>query len=207
MFFCVTMMNWRGGAWLSFCIWCLRGRAATGDPSIFTQPTVSLPFRACVYVCRQQKSWIMKFLSTGNFQPQNVVKSLVPSRNTLVLFEVSPVSFHQVRIKRLIVLTPKRQCLRTWFVFVQVSEVLSQDKCRLSLSGWFHGPSLERPPRYIEPPVPRNPHLPIDVSLVVHTPCMRRGSICPFAHWCSISFLLRQDVYFLFVFFDFKFHY
>lgn len=33
----------------------------------------------------------------GNFQPQSIVKSLVPSLNTLILFEVSPVSFHQVR--------------------------------------------------------------------------------------------------------------
>uniref|UniRef100_A0A672I4M0 2-oxoglutarate and iron-dependent oxygenase domain containing 1 n=1 Tax=Salarias fasciatus TaxID=181472 RepID=A0A672I4M0_SALFA len=31
----------------------------------------------------------------SNFQPQSIVKSLVPSWNTLVLFEVSPVSFHQ----------------------------------------------------------------------------------------------------------------
>lgn len=36
------------------------------------------------------------FLTSGNFQPQSVVKALVPSFNTLVLFEVSPVSFHQV---------------------------------------------------------------------------------------------------------------
>uniref|UniRef100_A0A8D3DJS6 Prolyl 3-hydroxylase OGFOD1 n=1 Tax=Scophthalmus maximus TaxID=52904 RepID=A0A8D3DJS6_SCOMX len=82
------------------------------------------------------------YATDGNFQPQSISKSLVPSWNTLVLFEVSPVSFHQV------------------------SEVLSQDKCRLSLSGWFHGPSLERPPRHVEPPVPRSPHLPRDVSLV-----------------------------------------
>ncbi|XP_040925978.1 prolyl 3-hydroxylase OGFOD1 isoform X2 [Betta splendens] len=78
------------------------------------------------------------YTTDSNFQPQSIVKSLVPSWNTLVLFEVSPVSFHQV------------------------SEVLSQDKCRLSLSGWFHGPSLQRPPRYIEPPIPRTPHLPRD---------------------------------------------
>uniref|UniRef100_A0A3Q0R0N9 Prolyl 3-hydroxylase OGFOD1 n=1 Tax=Amphilophus citrinellus TaxID=61819 RepID=A0A3Q0R0N9_AMPCI len=77
------------------------------------------------------------------FQPQSIVKSLVPSWNTLVLFEVSPVSFHQV------------------------SEVLSQDKCRLSLSGWFHGPSLERPPRHVEPTIQRNPHLPRDETLLL----------------------------------------
>lgn len=38
----------------------------------------------------------MVFLTSGNLQPQSIVKSLVPSLNTLVLFEVSPVSFHQV---------------------------------------------------------------------------------------------------------------
>uniref|UniRef100_A0A8C8FJR3 Prolyl 4-hydroxylase alpha subunit domain-containing protein n=1 Tax=Oncorhynchus tshawytscha TaxID=74940 RepID=A0A8C8FJR3_ONCTS len=52
-------------------------------------------------------------------------------------------------------------------VFVQVAEVLSEDKCRLSLSGWFHGPSLERPPRHIEPPFPRSPHLPRDETLLL----------------------------------------
>ncbi|KAM7406171.1 hypothetical protein PAMP_000565 [Pampus punctatissimus] len=83
------------------------------------------------------------YTTNSDFQPQSTVKSLVPSWNTLVLFEVSPVSFHQV------------------------SEVLSQDKCRLSLSGWFHGPSLERPPRHIEPPIPRSPHLPRDETLLL----------------------------------------
>ncbi|XP_030269284.1 prolyl 3-hydroxylase OGFOD1 [Sparus aurata] len=79
----------------------------------------------------------------SNFQPQSIVKSLIPSLNTLVLFEVSPVSFHQV------------------------SEVLTEDKCRLSLSGWFHGPSLERPPRHIEAPVSRSPHLPRDETVLL----------------------------------------
>ncbi|XP_065809063.1 prolyl 3-hydroxylase OGFOD1 [Labrus bergylta] len=83
------------------------------------------------------------YTTDSNFQPKSILKSLVPSLNTLVLFEVSPVSFHQV------------------------SEVLTQDKCRLSLSGWFHGPSLERSPRHIEPPVPRNPHLPRDETLLL----------------------------------------
>ncbi|XP_054626758.1 prolyl 3-hydroxylase OGFOD1 isoform X1 [Dunckerocampus dactyliophorus] len=78
-----------------------------------------------------------------HYQPQSVFKSLVPSWNTLILFEVSPVSFHQV------------------------SEVLSEDKCRLSLSGWFHGTSLERPPRHIEPPITRNPHIPKDETLLL----------------------------------------
>ncbi|XP_045888577.1 prolyl 3-hydroxylase OGFOD1 isoform X1 [Micropterus dolomieu] len=83
------------------------------------------------------------YSTDSNFQPQSIVKSLVPSLNTLVLFEVSPVSFHQV------------------------SEVLTEDKCRLSLSGWFHGPSLERPPRHIEAPIPRCPHLPRDETLLL----------------------------------------
>ncbi|KAF6078903.1 2-oxoglutarate and iron dependent oxygenase domain containing 1 [Phyllostomus discolor] len=77
-----------------------------------------------------------------HFQPKQIVKSLVPSWNTLVFFEVSPVSFHQV------------------------SEVLSEDKSRLSISGWFHGPSLTRPPTYLEPPVPRSPHVPKDHEIL-----------------------------------------
>lgn len=96
MFFCVTMMNWRGGAQLSFCIWCPRGRALMGGPLIFTQQTVSI--QVCVPVwCR--KTEVLRyvfFMTSGNLQPQSIVKSLVPSLNTLVLFEVSPVSFHQV---------------------------------------------------------------------------------------------------------------
>uniref|UniRef100_A0A7M4E305 Prolyl 3-hydroxylase OGFOD1 n=1 Tax=Crocodylus porosus TaxID=8502 RepID=A0A7M4E305_CROPO len=75
-------------------------------------------------------------------QPLQVVKSLVPSWNSLVFFEVSPVSFHQV------------------------SEVLSKEKCRLSVSGWFHGPPVARPPRYTEAPLPRSPHVPYDHEIL-----------------------------------------
>ncbi|KAF9187499.1 hypothetical protein BGZ51_001113 [Haplosporangium sp. Z 767] len=48
--------------------------------------------------------------------PVEVAQSLVPVRNTLAFFELSSVSFHQV------------------------AEVLSRDKSRISISGWFHGP-------------------------------------------------------------------
>jgi hypothetical protein len=36
---------------------------------------------------------------------------------------------------------------------LQVSEVLaaSSNKCRLSVSGWFHGKPFKRPPTYVEP--------------------------------------------------------
>lgn len=37
-------------------------------------------------------------LGAEHFQPKQIVKSLIPSWNTLVFFEVSPVSFHQVKI-------------------------------------------------------------------------------------------------------------
>ncbi|KAM9607568.1 prolyl 3-hydroxylase OGFOD1 [Trichechus inunguis] len=77
-----------------------------------------------------------------HFQPKQIVKSLIPSWNTLVFFEVSPVSFHQV------------------------SEVLSEEKLRLSISGWFHGPSLTRPPNYCEPLIPRSPHIPQDHEIL-----------------------------------------
>uniref|UniRef100_UPI00398EA834 prolyl 3-hydroxylase OGFOD1 isoform X2 n=1 Tax=Pristiophorus japonicus TaxID=55135 RepID=UPI00398EA834 len=75
------------------------------------------------------------------YQPQQIAKSLTPSWNTLVFFEVSPTSHHQV------------------------SEVLSEGMCRLSVSGWFHGPLQERPPRYIEPLSPQCPHIECDEQI------------------------------------------
>lgn len=50
-------------------------------------------------------------------------------------------------------------------LLLQVSEVLSEEASRLSISGWFHGPPLTRPPTYFEPLIPRNPHIPQDVSI------------------------------------------
>ena len=35
--------------------------------------------------------------------------------------------------------------LFTIFIRKKVSEVLSKDKCRLSISGWFYGESVPRP--------------------------------------------------------------
>ena len=60
-------------------------------------------------------------------QPRSIARSLLPTRNSLVLFEVTAESFHQV------------------------SEVLSADKTRLSVNGWFRGPPAPRPPPYVEP--------------------------------------------------------
>ncbi|XP_037078380.1 prolyl 3-hydroxylase OGFOD1-like [Pollicipes pollicipes] len=60
-------------------------------------------------------------------QPRRVVRSLLPTSGCLVLFEVTADSFHQV------------------------SELLTSDKVRLSVNGWFHGPAAPRPPPYIEP--------------------------------------------------------
>ncbi|XP_039209761.1 prolyl 3-hydroxylase OGFOD1 isoform X1 [Crotalus tigris] len=82
------------------------------------------------------------FSTDDHFQPLQIVKSLVPSWNSLTFFEVSPVSFHQV------------------------SEVISKEKCRLSVSGWFHGPSLPRPPRPVEPQIPQSPHIPRDHEIL-----------------------------------------
>ncbi|XP_071444717.1 prolyl 3-hydroxylase OGFOD1 [Hetaerina americana] len=69
-------------------------------------------------------------------QPDKVARSLVPQWNSIVFFEVSHLSFHQV------------------------SEVLTRDKTRLSVSGWFHGPPLRPPTPYMSMPFPRK--LPCD---------------------------------------------
>uniref|UniRef100_A0A8C7VT23 2-oxoglutarate and iron-dependent oxygenase domain containing 1 n=1 Tax=Oncorhynchus mykiss TaxID=8022 RepID=A0A8C7VT23_ONCMY len=86
------------------------------------------------------------FSADDHFQPHSVVKSLVPSWNTLVLFEVSPVSFHQVVLP---IPPDNNHTLHT------------------SHLSRFHGPSLERPPRHTDPPLPRSPHLLRDVSLLL----------------------------------------
>ena len=44
--------------------------------------------------------------------------------------------------------------------------MLSQDKCRLSVSGWFHGPTIERPAPYIEPRKELTPHISVEVSFI-----------------------------------------
>lgn len=59
-------------------------------------------------------------------QPCSIAKSLLPKWNTFNFFEVSEKSYHQVR------------------------EVLSKDKKRVSISGWFHGAPFERPPEHKE---------------------------------------------------------
>lgn len=76
-------------------------------------------------------------------QPNNIVKSLVPCWNSIVWFEVTEGSHHQV------------------------SEVLSEGKCRLSINGWYHfAAPLPRPPRYVEPPLPRRSFVEIEEELV-----------------------------------------
>lgn len=51
-------------------------------------------------VVDDNETTFMDVFSPGaeRFQPKQIVKSLIPSWNTLVFFEVSPVSFHQVKI-------------------------------------------------------------------------------------------------------------
>ena len=67
------------------------------------------------------------FDTDSNGCPNTIIKSLLPRMNTMACFEVTPISFHQV------------------------AEVLSKEKTRLSIGGWFHGTTLPRPPKYKEP--------------------------------------------------------
>ena len=62
----------------------------------------------------------LDLFDTEQGHPRNIVKSLVPMWNSLAFFEVTPESFHQV------------------------SEVLTSEKLRVSISGWFHGSPLKR---------------------------------------------------------------
>ena len=44
--------------------------------------------------------------------------------------------------------------------------MLTEDKSRLSINGWFHGPPIKRPPPYIEKPLPLKPHGQIEQEMV-----------------------------------------
>jgi Rps23 Pro-64 3,4-dihydroxylase Tpa1-like proline 4-hydroxylase len=63
----------------------------------------------------------------------------VPRKNSLLFFEVSDRSFHQV------------------------SEIFSQNKTRLSINGWFHGPINYRPEPYIEIFPEPSPYIDVEV--------------------------------------------
>mmetsp|Transcript_19168 Transcript_19168/g.37614 ORF Transcript_19168/g.37614 Transcript_19168/m.37614 type:complete len:537 (+) Transcript_19168:111-1721(+) len=64
--------------------------------------------------------WLDLFTVDAEKQPNGIFKRILPKRNSLVFFEVSDRSYHQV------------------------AEVLS-DKQRHSIGGWFHGPSAPTP--------------------------------------------------------------
>ncbi|XP_074641970.1 prolyl 3-hydroxylase OGFOD1-like [Tubulanus polymorphus] len=77
-----------------------------------------------------------------NGQPSTVAKSIFPAWNKFAFFEVSPVSFHQV------------------------AEVLTEDKTRLSVNGWFHGPNIKRPSPYVEAARRFFPYVTVDDSIL-----------------------------------------
>ncbi|XP_074603599.1 prolyl 3-hydroxylase sud1 [Brevipalpus obovatus] len=66
-----------------------------------------------------------------NGQPRDIVKKITPQWNSLIFFEVSSQSFHQV------------------------SEIINQSRIRLTINGWFRGP--QKPTMincFIESPLP-----------------------------------------------------
>lgn len=70
------------------------------------------------------------FNTDTNGCPNKIVHSLVPRENAFLFFEVAPNSYHEV------------------------AEILSKDRKRLSINGWFHADELIiRPPPYVEPPI------------------------------------------------------
>ena len=81
------------------------------------------------------------FKVNSDNQPTSIVSSVVPQWNSFAFFAVSPVSFHQV------------------------SEVVTQNKCRLSVSGWFHGEPILRPPPFLEPV--KNLTKPVDMDVIL----------------------------------------
>lgn len=81
------------------------------------------------------------FKVNQNYEPIEIVKSLVPKRNSLAFFEVSDSSFHQV------------------------AEILSKNKTRLSINGWFHGPVNAKAEKKIQIAPELNSYESIEVKL------------------------------------------
>lgn len=70
-----------------------------------------------------------------------VCKSIQPKFNTLLFFEVSDRSFHQV------------------------AEVLTKSKTRYSINGWFHGDINYRPEPFIETIPEPTPYIDFEVNI------------------------------------------
>ncbi|XP_011301069.1 prolyl 3-hydroxylase OGFOD1-like [Fopius arisanus] len=88
--------------------------------------------RRIAFILYLSESWTAEdggtldlFSTDSHGLPKKIVRSLIPEYNSLVFFEVSDNSYHQV------------------------AEVISPDKLRLTINGWFHGPlkRSNRPPR------------------------------------------------------------
>lgn len=82
--------------------------------------------RRIAYILYLSKGWTEEdggalelFDTDENGSPNKVVRSLIPEYNSLIFFEVVDNSYHQV------------------------AEVITDDKCRWSINGWFHGPIKE----------------------------------------------------------------
>ncbi|ESO92501.1 hypothetical protein LOTGIDRAFT_120424, partial [Lottia gigantea] len=78
------------------------------------------------------------FSADHHIQPKEIVKSILPKRNNFLFFEVTETSFHQV------------------------AEILSLEKTRLSISGWFHGPPLPRQSPHKEHSPQLTPYITVD---------------------------------------------
>ncbi|XP_015123576.1 prolyl 3-hydroxylase OGFOD1 [Diachasma alloeum] len=89
-------------------------------------------------------------------RPRNIVHSLIPEYNSLVFFEVTNTSYHQV------------------------AEVISHDKSRWTVHGWFHSPVS----RDTRPPRPA-------VELTFHEPSETDGEL---SSWIMDSYLYKNIV-------------
>ncbi|GBG26666.1 Prolyl 3-hydroxylase OGFOD1 [Hondaea fermentalgiana] len=107
------------------------------------------------------------FTVDANKQPNGIMKRIVPKRNSLVFFEVSDRSYHQV------------------------AEVL-KDKPRHSIGGWFHGPPVTTPSDW----KPCSPEFgAVDTSLKAPTPVApleSEGDAAMLAEWVAPIYLEKS---------------
>ncbi|XP_015179669.1 PREDICTED: prolyl 3-hydroxylase OGFOD1 [Polistes dominula] len=105
--------------------------------------------RKIAYILYLSSKWLPEYGGTldlfdtdENGLPRNVVRSLLPEFNSLVFFEVTDNSFHQV------------------------AEVLTSEKTRSSINGWFEGPiTIPEKNRPLRPVLPCKYIEPMDMEI------------------------------------------
>lgn len=115
--------------------------------------------------CNKFGSWTSNTVSVANFLSEIFLSHgiFLPWRITACVLVIALWTYLASSLVLFLVL--KLMLYLAIWLLLQVAEVVSSTKTRLSVNGWFHGPPAPRPSPYKEPLLPMHPPLPLDVSV------------------------------------------